>query len=66
MGHCTECVKPGIPVLSLLMLESSDTLVLVNEDLMLSQHNMLADGKFQQTREVGYFVFEEAEFSSSN
>ena len=50
-GHCSEEIKQPTPILSMLMLNSTSTLVVINEDLLLSQYNFSSDGKIERTTE---------------
>jgi intraflagellar transport protein 140 len=51
VGHCSEDIKVETNILTMLMLESTDTLVIVTQDLLLSQY-AANGGKFAQTIEV--------------
>lgn len=52
-GHCSEDIKVETNIQAMLMLDSTDTLVIVTQDLVLSQYTVTS-GKFSKTIEVCY------------
>ncbi len=52
MGHCSEEIRLGSPILEVLVIEASDTLVVVNEDLVMSQYTFTPEGKLQEVMAV--------------
>ncbi|KAJ3224029.1 hypothetical protein HK099_000355 [Clydaea vesicula] len=51
IGHCSEVVKISSSILALLTLESNDTLIVVNDELLLNQFIFTPEGKIGQQTE---------------
>ncbi|RKO88987.1 WD40-repeat-containing domain protein, partial [Blyttiomyces helicus] len=52
MGHCSEGLSISSAIISLMMFELKEAVVVINEDLVLSQYQLSADGKLTQELEV--------------
>ena len=54
MGHCSESASVSGSVLSLMLFEYKDMVLVINEDFFLSQHSLSPEGRMTREIEVGW------------